>query len=66
MPVVRPSNAAACLDVLVAKRRVTQDAMGEGKTLLLEIVAMLVGLIRSNSTTRTFEEPPSYGGDAVQ
>jgi len=55
-------ECAACLDVLVAKGRVQTDRIREGKTLLLEVVAMLVGLIRSNSDTRLFEEPTDYHG----
>src|ERR1700722_755889 len=42
-------ECAACLDVLVAKRRIAADGVGEGKGLLLEIVALLVGLIKSNA-----------------
>ena len=56
---------AACLDVLVAKRRIAPEQIVEGKGMLLEIVPMLIGLIKSNSTTRTFEEPPAYGGQTV-
>jgi four helix bundle protein len=55
-------ESAACLDVLVAKRRIAADGVGEGKGLLLEIVALLVGLIKSNSDGRVFEEAPPYGG----
>jgi four helix bundle protein len=58
-------ECAACLDVLVAKRRVDAEQIGEGKTMLIEIVSMLVGLIRSNSN-RTFEEPPAYGCQAAE
>ena len=53
---------AACLDVFVAKQRLQAEAIAEGKALLLEIVSMLVGLIKSNSECRVFEEPPEYGG----
>lgn len=45
-------ECAACLDVLVAKRVIDQGMADEGKLTLLEIVAMLVGLIRANSETR--------------
>ena len=54
-------ECAACLDVLVAKRRVTRDEVEQGKQLLLEVVSMLVGLIKSNSANRVFEEQPAYG-----
>ncbi len=56
-------ESAACLDVLVAKRRIATDGIGEGKRLLLEIVALLVGLIKSNADGRIFEEAPAYGGE---
>ena len=45
-------ECAACLDVLVAKMKIEQSVTAEGKRMLLEIVSMLVGLIRSNSTSR--------------
>src|SRR2546425_11029190 len=48
-------ESAACLDVLVAKKRVAAEATSEGKSMLLEIVSMLVGLIKSNSSERVFE-----------
>ena len=55
-------ECAACLDVFVAKGRLKVEDVVEGKALLLEIVSMLVGLIKSNSDCRIFEEPPVYGG----
>ena len=45
-------ECAACLDVAVAKKKVPQAVGKRGKAMLAEIVAMLVGLIRSNSPTR--------------
>ena len=45
-------ECAACLDVLVAKSLVEQTVAMEGKEMLIEIVSMLVGLIRSNSPSR--------------
>jgi hypothetical protein len=45
-------ECAACFDVLVAKAIFKESATVEGKQLLLEIVSMLVGLIRSNSPNR--------------
>ena len=55
-------ECAACLDVFVAKRRLRAEEIAEGRALLLEIVSMLIGLIKSNSDCRIFEEPPVYGG----
>ncbi len=48
-------ECAACLDVLVARKTVTPEAIHEGKGMLLRIVSMLTGLIASVSD-RTAEE----------
>ncbi len=45
-------ECAACLDVLVARGRIASSVAEEGKSVLIEIVSMLVGLIRANSETR--------------
>ena len=51
-------ECAACLDVLIAKKRIEQaDA---GKAVLLRIVSMLVGLIRSTSPSRIHEDSADY------
>jgi four helix bundle protein len=51
-------ECAACLDVLVAKKRPLQAAAG--KEMLVRIVSMLVGLIRSTSNDRVYEERGVY------
>ena len=53
-------ECAACLDVLVAKKR--HEQVDDGKEILVGIVSMLVGLIRSNSADRVFEDGVVYGG----
>lgn len=53
-------ECAAALDVLVAKKVLTEKEIETGKTHLIEIVNMLVGLIRSNSETRLHEDEISY------
>jgi four helix bundle protein len=58
-------ESAACLDVLVAKKRVRGEEVQAGKQLLVDVVSMLVGLIKSNSDFRVHEEPPVYGGEPV-
>ncbi|XZE22410.1 four helix bundle protein [Pirellulaceae bacterium SH449] len=45
-------ECAACLDVLCAKKITDSKTTDTGKALLVEIVSMLVGLIRSNSPDR--------------
>ncbi|MEI8139182.1 MAG: four helix bundle protein [bacterium] len=51
-------ECAACLDVLVAKKRLKEA--DEGKEILVRIVSMLVGLIRSTSSDRVHEDSCSY------
>ncbi len=45
-------ECAACLDVLVAKKKTEVRTADEGKAALTEIVSMLIGLIRANSPDR--------------
>lgn len=42
-------ECAACLDVLVAKKKVNEEHVKKGKIQLYQIVSMLVGLIRAHS-----------------
>ena len=53
-------ESAACLDVIIAKRFVCVGEIQAGKAMLVKIVSMLFGLIRSNSDVRVFEEPANY------
>lgn len=53
-------ESAAALDVTVAKRKATQEQVAAGREMLIDIVAMLVGLIRSNSESRVYEEGIPY------
>jgi four helix bundle protein len=53
-------ECAACLDVLVAKGKCTTEQIQSGKELLIEIVSLLIGLIRSISPDRLREEPIEY------
>jgi len=53
-------ECAAALDVIVAKKRATMTDVAEGRELLIDIVSLLVGLIRSNSKNRVFEETTPY------
>jgi four helix bundle protein len=56
-------ECAAALDVIVAKKRATMTDVAEGRELLIDIVSLLVGLIRSNSKNRVFEETTPYQTD---
>ncbi|MEM0967302.1 MAG: four helix bundle protein [Verrucomicrobiota bacterium] len=51
-------ECAACLDVLLARKHL--DSTQDGKVMLVRIVSMLVGLIRSTSGSRVHEEPANY------
>ena len=51
-------ECAACLDVLIAKKRIEQA--DSGKSMLARIVSMLVGLIRSTSPSRVHEDSVDY------
>ena len=54
-------ECAACLDVLVARKRLARAE--QGKEILVRIVSMLVGLIRSTSADRIHEERAEYETD---
>ena len=56
-------ECAACLDVLVAKKRI--DSADAGKAILVRIVSMLVGLIRSTSGSRVYENPTDYCAESA-
>jgi four helix bundle protein len=49
-------ECAACVDVLVAKGRLSEDEAETAKALLCEIVNMLVGLIRAVDSSRVAED----------
>jgi four helix bundle protein len=53
-------ECAACLDVLVAKGKVTSEPIEDGKRILRETVALLIGLTKSISPDRLGEEEVPY------
>ena len=53
-------ESAGCLDLLFIKKLVSEAELDQGKTLLKDIVSLLVGLIRSNSPDRLHEEAGEY------
>ncbi len=57
-------ECAACLDVLLAKKRI--DSADAGKAILVRIVSMLVGLIRSTSDSRVYEDPAENYAETAQ
>ena len=56
-------ECAAALDVVAAKAILVKDEIAPGKQILLEIVSMLVGLIKSNSADRIYQSQAEYGCD---
>jgi four helix bundle protein len=52
-------ECAACLDVLIKRKRINAEIYKEGKSFLLEIVSILTGLIRSTSG-RVYENEIDY------
>ncbi|MBL7225747.1 MAG: four helix bundle protein [Desulfobacteraceae bacterium] len=56
-------ECAAALDVLSAKAILLENDITFGKEILLKIVSMLVGLIKSNSADRIYEAQAEYGCD---
>lgn len=57
-------ECAACLDVAAAKGLIRIDETSAPKEKLAGIVSMLVGLIRSNSPDRVYEDSAIYNADA--
>jgi four helix bundle protein len=53
-------ECAACLDVLVARRKLPGDLADRGKSILIEVVSMTAGLIARFSTEVREDESP-YG-----
>lgn len=52
-------ECAACLDILSKRNIISKELTDEGKNILIEIVSMLVGLIKSASD-RVYEENVEY------
>ena len=53
-------ESAGCLDLIFIKKLVSEAELDQGKTLLKDIVSLLVGLIRSNSPDRLHDEMGEY------
>jgi four helix bundle protein len=52
-------ECAACLDVLLKRKMISDKVVEEGKNFLLEIVSMLIGLIK-NTSDRVYEDEIEY------
>ena len=53
-------ECAACLDVLVVKKILTNAETTRGKEILLSVVSMLVGLIKAVAPDRVYEDGAEY------
>ena len=53
-------ECAACLDLMLIKRVLTESELDEGKKLLSQIVGLLVGLIKSKQPDRFREDELAY------
>ncbi|MFL6543195.1 MAG: four helix bundle protein, partial [Chthoniobacterales bacterium] len=58
-------ECAACLDVLVARRRASEESIVHAKEQLARIVQMLIGLLKKFSECADVmrEDEPGYGPD---
>ncbi len=56
-------ECASGLDIQFIKKKISKEELYNGKTLLKEVVSMLVGLIKSNSTNRVYEPSVDYSVD---
>lgn len=52
-------ESASCFDILFTRKLISNEELNTAKTMLKEIVSMLVGLIKSNSD-RVYEEGEEY------
>ena len=58
-------ECAGSLDLIFIKKLISEVELDQGKTVLKDVVSLLVGLIRSNSPDRLHEEAGEYrvGGE---
>lgn len=53
-------ESAACLDVLAARKLITNEQAADGKSMLVRVVSLVIGLIRATSSDRVYEESDAY------
>ena len=53
-------ESAGCLDLIFIKKLISEPELEEGKTILKDVISLLVGLIRSNSPDRMHEDVVEY------
>jgi four helix bundle protein len=58
-------ECAACLDVLVKKKKCSLERSVEGKAIVHQVVSMLMGLLKHHGEGRLREEQAGYGSCAL-
>ena len=53
-------ESAGCLDLIFIKKLISETELEEGKSILKDVISLLVGLIRSNSPDRLHEDAVEY------
>jgi len=53
-------ESAGCLDLIFIKKLISETELEEGKSILKNVISLLVGLIRSNSPDRMHEDAVEY------
>jgi four helix bundle protein len=53
-------ESAGCLDLIFIKKLISETELEEGKTILKDVISLLIGLIRSNSPDRMHEDAVEY------
>lgn len=53
-------ESAGCLDLIFIKKPISETELEEGKSILKNVISLLVGLIRSNSPDRMHEDAVEY------
>ena len=56
-------ECAACLDVLIARKVLRTEEIEAGKDMLIAIVSMLIGLVKSHESGRLREDGSLYFGE---
>ena len=53
-------ESAGCLDLIFIKKLISETELEQGKSILKDVISLLVGLIRSNSPDQMHEDAVEY------
>jgi len=56
-------ECASGLDIQFIKKKISEEELDKGKSLLKEVVSMIVGLIKNNSSDRVYDPSIEYISD---